>query len=260
MHNFTTRELEPMSPFPDVLWLNVSPAFQRFHRPLLQNLAQKKVVAQWDYVQSLDEPQSFDVALGLVHDYLRSLDRPVHLIGHGTSGLLALLYARQHPERLKSLTLLAVGVHPAVDWQAHYHAQASLLCCSRYMLLAQMAHNLWPSQSRSRMQDLVKVLEADLLTSLSPHTLFRRSSVPPGGVSVPLLVCGGGDDIVIDPNALQRWQHWMKPGDRLWVCPGAGYFFNYSHPEQTMEPIATFWASCDASQCSPAGAEAFLSQ
>ncbi len=228
---------------PDVLWLSVSPALRQFDRPLLRRLSQSHTVAQWEYFQTLDEPNSFDAALVLLHDYLKHQPHPIHLIGHSTSGLLGLLYARQHPERVKSLTLLSVGVYPAVDWQAHYYAQAQFLSCSRLVLLTQMVYNLLGRQSRAITQAWVRVLDRDLLTSLSPHTLFQRMSIPPGHVPVPLMICGGSDDIIIDPTLFQGWRNWVKEGDRLWLCPGGEYFFHCNQSALTGDQISRFWSS-----------------
>jgi pimeloyl-ACP methyl ester carboxylesterase len=230
-----------MSQLPDALWLNVSPALKGFDRPLLKHLSEHTSIAQWEYCQTSDEPMSLEVALALLHDYLKQQSRPLHLLGHSTSGLLAWLYARRYPERVRSLTLLSVGVHPAVDWQAHYYAQLQLLPCLRETLLNQTVYALFGHQSRPVKRELVQVLERDLRTSLSPHTLYQRISFFPGGAPVPLLVCGGQDDIVVDPNLFQGWQSWLKEGDRLWKCHAGRYFFHYFHPQQVSEQVADFW-------------------
>lgn len=232
-----------MSEMVDALWLSVSPALKAFDRPLLKYLCQQVEIARWEYSQTLDEPMSLDIALFLLHDYLKHYDRPIHLLGHSTSGLLGLLYARRHPERVKSLTLLSVGVHPAVDWHAHYYAQAQLLPCGRTRLLTQMVRNLFGCQPKSMTQGLVNVLEQDLLTSLSPHTLFRRLSIPSGSASAPLMVCGGGDDVIVDRHQIHCWKDWMKSGDYLWICANGEHFFHYDHPEKTGDQILNFWAS-----------------
>ncbi|GAB4151180.1 MAG: hypothetical protein Fur0046_30490 [Cyanobacteria bacterium J069] len=242
---------------PDALWLNVSPALQKFDRLLLNQLAQHAAIAHWQYCQSQDEAVSLEIALMLLHDYLKQGDRPLHLLGHGISGALALLYARRHPERVRSLTLLSVGVYPLVDWQAHYYSRFLTLPCGRETVLAQMVPTLFGRQSWQMTQDLIQFLEKDLHNSLSPHTLYQRASLFPGGVPVPLLVCGGAEDPIIDPNALNGWQPWLKdgdffskdetgwtpPGDRLWSCPGGRYFFHYHFPQLTAEQIMRFWQS-----------------
>ncbi len=233
-----------------VLSLNVSPSLRRLDRPLLKCLSRTydvaQDVAQWEYRQTDDEPCSLTVALVLLHDHLKNSARPVHLIGHGTGGLLGLLYARQHPKRVKSLSLLSVGVHPAVNWQAHYYVQRQLLSCSREAILVQMAQHLFRSDSGLKipMFRQIQMLEQDLENSLSPHSLFRRQSVPSGNISSPLMVCGGAEDIIVDPNQLWGWSSLLKPEDRIWSCPESGYFFHFSQPERLAEQLIKFWSSC----------------
>lgn len=246
-----------MAHMADALWLNVSPSFQGFDRPLLNHLAQHTTIARWDYTQTLDEPLSFEAALVLLHDYLKHRDRPIHLLGHSTAGWLALLYASQHPERVRSLTLLSVGVNPAVDWQAHYYAQRRLVPCDQQTILRQMVYCLLGCPPKDTTDTLVNLLEQDLYQSLSPHHLVRSVHSSPIAVEVPLLVCGSVDDRVIDPNQLQGWQSQLRqPDSRLWICPGGRYFFHYFYPQQVSEEISQFWhtvrlpqVTCDPQSC-----------
>ena len=105
----------------DALWLSVSPSLKRLDQPLLNELSQQVPIAQWEYSQTLDEPCCLATTITLLHDYLEQCDRPIHLLGHSVSGLIGLLYARQYPQRVKSLTLLSVASYPAVNWQVHYY-------------------------------------------------------------------------------------------------------------------------------------------
>lgn len=228
----------------DALWLTVSPSFKCFDRPTLRCLSKQVAIAQWEYCQSPDEACSFESALVLLHDYLKQRDRPIDLIGHSTSGLLGLLYAQRHPERVRSLTLLSVGFHPAQTWQSHYYVQRQLLPCNREKILAHLTHGLFGYQERSMLSTLVKVLEMDLDRALSPHSLLRQISLPPIEVDVPLLVCGSVDDCVVTPSELQRWQQHLLKDDlqsRLWLCPGGRHFFHYTYSEQVSQEILKFW-------------------
>ncbi|MGB7444281.1 MAG: alpha/beta hydrolase, partial [Coleofasciculaceae cyanobacterium] len=230
-----------MSNLPDVLCLSTSSSFVRFNQPLLNLLSRQVSIANWEYVQSQDEACSMDGALVLLHDYLKSHHRPIHLVGHSSGGLLGLLYAQQHPERVKSLTLLAVGVQPAVDWQAYYYTQRQLLPCSRNLILTQMAYNLFGNQSQYTTEYLVQVLEQDLNYSPSPHSLWQRKTISPRKVQVPLMVCGSQDDFIIPPNTLRGWWTLMKEGDRLWECPQGHHFFHYFYPQMVSKEILKFW-------------------
>lgn len=228
---------------PDTIWINTNPKFKRFEQPVIRYLLQQKAIAHWEYNQHQDEPSCLETALVLLHDYLKLCSHTCHLVGHGTGGLLGLLYARKHPERVKSLTLLGVGVHPAVDWQAHYYALREILPCSREIILAQMVHKLFGHQNKYNLAGLIKILEEDIKTSPSPHSLYKRVSIAAGGVSMPMMVCGSRDDTIVDRNALAGWQNWFSPSDRLWECPQGNHFFHYFYPEKVSRQILKFWQS-----------------
>ncbi|MCL2937286.1 MAG: alpha/beta hydrolase [Trichodesmium sp. MAG_R02] len=230
-----------MSKIPDILWLNTSPSLKVFNQRLIRYLSRKVLIAEWDYLQTPDEPCLLDIAVTLLHDYLKSINRPIHLIGHSTSGLVGLIYARKYPERVKSLTLLSVGVYPTVDWQAHYYVHRHLLPCSRETILRNMVKSLFGEQGRKVTQNLVKILERDLDLSPSPHSLLKRQSMVPREVSVPLMICGSCDDTITDPNLIQGWQPFLKSEDRIWECPEGGYFFHHFSPLNVAQPLLEFW-------------------
>ena len=226
------------------IWINTNPSFQRFESPLIRYLSKGTTIARWEYYQNQDEPCSLDIALVLLHDYLKSLAQPINLIGHSTGGLLGLFYARKYPHKVKSLTLLGVGVHPAVDWQAHYYALRQLLPCSQEIVLAQMVQKIFGYQSKYNTQGLIDILKQDLDTSPSPHSLHQRYSIAPEGVSVPLMVCGSRNDSIVDINALNGWQNYLKPEDTLWECPQGYHFFHYFYPQEVGRQVLKFWDVC----------------
>lgn len=232
-----------MTKYPDVLWLNVSPSLQCFNRPLLKYLSQTLSIALWEYCQTPDETTSLDIALVLLHDYLKTHDRPIHFIGHSISGFLGLLYAQRYPERVKSLTLLGVAPLSALDWQAHYYTLFETLPCSRETILTQMVYSLFGHQCKKKVQSLLQILEEDLLLSPSSYSLFGQSSITVESVSVPLLVCGSSNDIVVDPCQLNQWQTYLNKGDRIWECPKGRHFFHYFYPQDVGEQIFKFLGS-----------------
>ena len=230
----------------DVLWVNTSPSLQCFAKPLLCYLSDRVTMQEWEYCQSQDEVSSLDAAAVLLDDYLKESNRPVHLVGHSTGGLLGLLYSRRYPEKVKSLTLLAVGVDPAVDWQAHYYIHRQSL--TRQKLLTDMVYNLFGYQDERSLNSLTRLLEQDLDCSLSPHSLFERVSMTPGTVSVPMMVCGSLNDMVVEPDALQAWRPYLKWGDRLWSCLEGRHFFHFFQSQLVAEQLLDFWKSLHLSE------------
>ncbi|NET39751.1 MAG: alpha/beta hydrolase, partial [Cyanothece sp. SIO1E1] len=90
---------------------------------------------------------------------------------------------------------------------------------------------------------LVQLLAQDLDYALSPHSLFKQTTILPGGAPIPLMVCGSREDMIVDPNQLQGWQAWLKVGDHLWECASGPHFFHYFCPEQVGAQIVDFWKS-----------------
>jgi len=165
----------------------------------------------------------------------------VHLIGHSIGGWLGLLYAHRYQERVKSLTLLAVAPEQAMDWQERYYTLLQGFPCSRETILMHMVYYLFGYQSQAKIPKLIQILEQDLLLSPSPHNLLHPINIPAVKISVPLLVCGSSDDIVVDPYQLHEWKSLLNEGDRLWECPQGRHFFHYFYPLLVCEQILNFY-------------------
>ena len=99
----------------DVVWVNVSPSLKHFDLPLQQYLNKYFRIARWEYIQdNFDEYNCIETAVELLYDFfLKSELHQVHLVGHGISGVVALLFAQKYPWRISTFTLLAVSPQPA---------------------------------------------------------------------------------------------------------------------------------------------------
>ncbi|MEL6902975.1 MAG: alpha/beta hydrolase [Cyanobacteria bacterium J06606_4] len=246
----------------DVLWLSVSPHLKCFDQRLLAHLAKDTAIRRWEYCQTIDEPCCVDAVVDLLNEYVcdrtalaQRLGNPnykVHLIGHGVSGTVGLFYARRYPQHVASLTLLSVGVLPAINWQAHYYAMRQRLPCSREMLLGQLAKILFGQQPHRFAKALAQLLANDLDGSLSLHSLARQTKILPGGVEVPLLVCNGAQDPITTAQQQSQWQRWMKSGDHLWECPEGNHFFHFHNAPITAAAITDFWSELHRSDTASA--------
>ena len=232
----------------DVLWLSVSPSLQFFDRSLLSYLNQSVPIQIWEYQQTEDEACSLDMAVELLHDFLTMRDRPIHLIGHSTSGLIGLMYARRYPHKVSSLTLLAVGLPSAINWQAHYYKYLAAFPWNRQQVLTQMVGDMLGEKNQYINQRFVSYFEEDLALSPSPHSLFSTLDLSDEGVEVPLLVCSSKTDFVVSPVVVRRWLKLLKKGDRLWECKDGRHFFHHFYPEAVGEEILNFWLSIHSRQ------------
>ncbi|NJO95763.1 MAG: alpha/beta fold hydrolase [Pleurocapsa sp. CRU_1_2] len=230
-----------ISPETAPIWINANPSFKYFDGRIIRYLSQQIPIAYWEYHQEIDEASSIEIGITLLHDYLKSKSQPIDLIGHGTGGLLGLLYARKYPQRVKSLTLLGVGCSPSIDWQAHYYQMRKLLPCSQDIILARMVQMMFGHQSQTNTKKLVETLKQDLYTAPTAHSLYQLDRVQPGGVLMPMMVCGSENDGISDRSALQGWSDYLKDEDLLWLNPLGHHFFHYFFPENTGRKIIKFW-------------------
>jgi pimeloyl-ACP methyl ester carboxylesterase len=227
---------------PDVICLNTSHFLKRFNLPLLRYLSQQVTISQWEYEQDYDEPSDMNRAVDLFHEYLITLGKPVHLIGHGISGYLGLLYARKYTFQVKSLTLIAVGVSPTINWQSQYYCHRLYSATAdRHILLVKMAYQLFGYRDPDILERLAVLLSGDLDYALSPHSLFEQISAPVRACPVPLLIYGTEDDAVIDKSAIEDWKPLLKPSDRLSLIPHGLHFFHYFHSQEVGRGIIKFW-------------------
>ncbi|NJL99625.1 MAG: alpha/beta hydrolase [Synechococcaceae cyanobacterium SM2_3_2] len=205
-------------------------------------LSRYSSLACWNYQQELDEPCCLDTAIILLHDYLKSRQDPVHLIGHGLGGILSQMYAQQYPERVKSLVLLSVSPQPGLTWHTHYYVQRKLIPCSRSQLLIHTAKLLAGRHlCRFQLRCLAERLEKDLDSSPNPHSLLNIAILAESRLTVPTLVCLGGEDPVVDPSIQAIWQIYLRPVDKLWSDPQGSHFFHYFAYQAVAEQILAFW-------------------
>ncbi len=231
---------------PQVVGICTSQSLRRFDLPLLRSLSRQYAIAQWEYCQNPDEPIDLNMAIASLHEYLQTFENPVHLVGHGIAGLVGWLYARQYPERVRSLTLLSVGVNLAASWHSHYYEQRQLIGCSRETTLMRTGFYLFGYRDKEVLAWLAELLKQDLDNSLIPHSLYAPTNIAPTPISVPMLVCGAMDDYVIGSggeNSYQKWRLHLKDNDRLWLSEQGKHFFHYTQWQPVSNQIRSFWHS-----------------
>ena len=226
---------------PDILWLNTNPYLRRFNLPVVKELGKYVDVGHWEYQQTEDEGTSFEVAVRLLDDYIAMLKKPVHLVGHSTCGLLGWYYAHFFPEKVKSLTLLGVGVNPALDWVSYYYLWRNNWNCSQEIVLAHLAKYLFGSQSRYYRKALVNILARATPHSLSRHSLYKKYSyLSLPDINCSLNIIGSGEDKIVPWSEVQKWELQLPSIKNIWQCPTGDHFFHYFHPQLIADKLVEF--------------------
>jgi pimeloyl-ACP methyl ester carboxylesterase len=223
------------------IWVSANPSLKYFHHRLLKDLSKVVQLEFWEYYQTLDEGSSINNGIDLLDQYLANVDQPVHLIGHGIGGTIALGYARKYPAQVVSLTLLSVAVQPAIDWHSYYYDRLRSLASSRECILRSTAMNIFPNTCAGNIYDLVSRLRRDLVEAPSNHSLFKLDILTEGGVEMPLMICGSQDDSIITSSDLADWTTYFKPVDKIWQSTIGGHFFHHFQPRGVSDQIQNFW-------------------
>ena len=232
------------SPSPQIVAICTSQSLRRFDLPLLRSLSRQYAIAQWEYCQNVDQPVDLNLAIAGLHEFIQTCQDKVHLVGHGIAGLVGWLYAKQYPERVRSLTMLSTGVDLASSWHSHYYEQRQLISCSREVMLMRTAFYLFGYRDKEMLYWLAELLKQDLDNSLVPHSLFAPTHIAPTTIAVPMLVCGAMDDYVAGGvNSYQKWKLHLKDIDRLWLSNSGKHFFHYSQSQTVSIQIRSFWNS-----------------
>jgi pimeloyl-ACP methyl ester carboxylesterase len=211
---------------------------------MLTILGQEFPLKYWEYCQTADEPADLQMALQLLHEYIQTAPKPIHLIGHGQGGALALSYARCYPGQVGSLCLLSVAAQPGVTWQAYYYQQLASCNEDRQQVLQRVASHISDVSCPKYVRHLADRLDRDLLEAPTSSSLWQIAPLlTQGSIVQPLLVCGASDDPVLTGHIFGDWSQHFKLGDRLWQQPHGGHFFHHRQALEIAAKVSDFWRS-----------------
>ncbi|MBF2063099.1 MAG: alpha/beta hydrolase [Calothrix sp. C42_A2020_038] len=230
-----------MSSFSNVLWVSTCQSLKRFDLPLLYYFAQYVDVNVWEFQQNLDEASYLQAPVELLYDYLKFHDTPVHLIGHGINGVVGLMLAREYPQYVRSLTLIAVDFEPGNTWHAYYYRRRQLFDASFEEVLFYTVLSLFGSQLPYTLHQLANFLYTALEETPSTHSILNIMQLPPGGADVPLMICGSRNDVVVPEPKLREWLTCYKQGDSFLEYSSGNHFFHYFYAQEIGREILNFW-------------------
>ncbi|GFE18627.1 haloalkane dehalogenase [Streptomyces glebosus] len=178
-----------------------------------------------------------------------------HLVSHDWGGMVAWAVAGAHPERLKSLTVLATP-HPdalnraAAEDSAQHHmldyvrffrrddgaAEAALLADDAARLRAAYGGKVPAALVDDNVRRLSApgALTATLNWYRAPESVI---SVPAGRITVPTLFLWGSEDVALGRGAAESTGEWVDGPYRFEALEGASHWLPEEAPGLVMPPI-----------------------
>jgi pimeloyl-ACP methyl ester carboxylesterase len=190
-----------------------------------------------------------DPAMDTFHDYVMhyvelldvlGLDK-VHLVGLSLGGYLAAQFASQHPERVKTLSLVApAGMrskeHPTLDILATPGEQIVAALVSNFEVLKPwLPTGPDPEFMGARYRESTTM--ARLLWEKPWDPKFLRYL---HRIKAPTLILWGDEDKIVPPQHAELWRHEL-PNAKVQVFKGAGHLLLDEKPEAA-NAVAAFAA------------------
>lgn len=203
-----------------------------------------------------------------VHAFATSLDlRSVHLVGHSLGGAIALDVALRYPELVRSLTLVtpppAEGRSVVDKADLFGHWLSRLFDVDRDTLVVtlgaayRLLHHL--GANRPLLRSALKRLTPTLSDGDTFNALVREAArMAPeavvghlraldewnveaalGQLDIPALVVGGAQDVLIAPEALERFTRELPKG-RLVIWQDVGHSIQLEQPERFVRLLLDF--------------------
>jgi pimeloyl-ACP methyl ester carboxylesterase len=184
-----------------------------------------------------------------------------HILGHSHGGAIAQVFARTHPERVRSLLLVSTYAVQRVTWWQRMLGQALpgviTRCGTRHM--AWFTHRLRLAGGGRQLGAPAAALAASMLAANDHQCLggalhlSRQFDSRPwlDTLQIPTLVIAGDADCVILPRQAEELARGI-PGAHLRLLNGAGHALPLSHPVE-ISRLITSWLDHADTTASAAG-------
>lgn len=163
-------------------------------------------------------PMSYDRLFRGFSDYCSGLEGAIDLCGLSLGGVMSLHYASEHPDKVRSLVLIA----------AQYRMP------KRTLRLQNSLFRLMPK----RMFTQTGLSKEDMISLCASMTELDFSNAL-SGISCPTLVICGKKDTVNSRASEKLFEH-ISPA-QLAIVPGSGHEVNLDAPQQLAELLQSFY-------------------
>jgi pimeloyl-ACP methyl ester carboxylesterase len=189
--------------------------------------------------------------------FIRQLDAgPVHLVGPSMGGRLATLVASEHPDLLRSLTILEPPLHDLLDdvpeaelvrieWRRRFEALRTVAQAGEAIRATKLFFELVNDRGPNALDRQPEPLRQMVLDNARTVPLSLSARPPAvsfatlGRIKAPTLVVSGAESprslILIDEIITQ-----CIPGSRLVVIPEAVHLMSYQNPAAFNDALLDF--------------------
>ena len=173
----------------------------------------------------------------------------VHLVGHSTGGMIAMMAVLQKPDLFKSLTLLdsvgATGLElelPKEQVLAHFNNMSIDKDYCQMVLAATIKNCKTDDSSFQKLFEITwncdKAMWQGVIEVLSEKIDFTAKM---NQLTLPTLILHGDEDVVL-PMKMAEHTHSLLPQSILKVMDGQGHSMNMENPKRLVSELESFWS------------------
>jgi aminoacrylate hydrolase len=180
-------------------------------------------------------------------DVLALLDRAgadrVHVVGHSTGGIIAQMFAVEHPMRVRTLVLGGTWLTPDrrfLDLFTFRKRVLAELGSDAYRMLGDLLAYPSPEATSSRYTEM-SAQEREVTAARIDVLLAHDGTDIAPRISAPTLVLAADDDHIV-PACHSQAVAAAVPGAQIKRCHGGGHFFPNTRAADYNKALSDFWA------------------
>ncbi|MET0278701.1 MAG: alpha/beta fold hydrolase [Pseudorhodoplanes sp.] len=181
------------------------------------------------------------------HDVLALLDHSglerVHLVGHSTGGIIAQMFAVEHPQRVQTLTLGGTWLVPDRRFRDQFAFRKEMLAKlggDAYRRLSDLLAYPSPEATNTGGTEMAAAEREVIAARIDALLAYDGTEIAPR-ISAPTLVLAADDDYIV-PAYHSKAVAAAIPGAKLKRCHGGGHFFPKTRATDYNVALSNFWA------------------